>query len=332
MKSAIPHLARRLLLGIALTLAFASAAGADTTKSSAAGTLPSATLRPAPLERADTPQTSPADDTAHDYAYGWPVKPFRRQHPVRGFFGDPRIGNHGVSRQFHFGVDVAAPNGTPVYATITGRIHLDARHPTTVSVIAPDGVELSYWHIVPVVRGGGHAVAYRTVLGRVQEPWAHVHLSESRNGRYLNPLRPGAMGPFVDETTPVVRSVVVERSGAVVAEAYDETPIAVPRPWQDLPVTAALVRWRVVGAAGRTILDWRTVGDFRETIPPASSFDAVWAPGTTQNHVRAPGRYRLLLSRALPRFGRGTYVLEVEVRDTRRNTSTRRVLLGGADE
>ena len=38
--------------------------------------------------------------------YGWPVRPFDRQHPVRGFFGDPRI--EGRVRQFHFGVDVSA--------------------------------------------------------------------------------------------------------------------------------------------------------------------------------------------------------------------------------
>src|SRR5580765_2425787 len=48
-------------------------------------------------------------------AYNWPVKPFGRQHPVRGFLNDPRIGGHG-SRAFHFGIDVAAADGTPVYA------------------------------------------------------------------------------------------------------------------------------------------------------------------------------------------------------------------------
>src|SRR5688572_15595570 len=52
------------------------------------------------------------------YTYRWPVKPFDRQHPVRGFFGDPRIANHGHSKQFHFGVDISAPNGTPVFATL----------------------------------------------------------------------------------------------------------------------------------------------------------------------------------------------------------------------
>ena len=59
------------------------------------------------------------------YAYRWPLKPFGRQHPVRAFFGDPRIANHGRTRQFHFGIDISAPNGTPVYAT---------RSPTLTSV------------------------------------------------------------------------------------------------------------------------------------------------------------------------------------------------------
>ena len=56
-------------------------------------------------------------------AYGWPVKPFDRQHPVRGFFGDPRIGMtpKGMHSGFHFGIDISCPNGTPVYATLDGR-------------------------------------------------------------------------------------------------------------------------------------------------------------------------------------------------------------------
>ncbi len=37
-------------------------------------------------------------------AYGWPVKPFHRQHPVRGYFGDPRVGldpDGTIHRTFH---------------------------------------------------------------------------------------------------------------------------------------------------------------------------------------------------------------------------------------
>src|SRR5262245_57312365 len=45
------------------------------------------------------------------WTYGWPVKPFNRQHPVRAFLNDPRIGSNGGT-SFHFGIDVSAPDGT----------------------------------------------------------------------------------------------------------------------------------------------------------------------------------------------------------------------------
>jgi murein DD-endopeptidase MepM/ murein hydrolase activator NlpD len=47
------------------------------------------------------------------------VKPFDKQHPVRGFLNDPRI--QGQSAPFHFGIDVSAPDGTAVYAVEPGR-------------------------------------------------------------------------------------------------------------------------------------------------------------------------------------------------------------------
>jgi hypothetical protein len=78
----------------------------------------------------------------------------------------------------------------------------------------------------------------------------------------------------------------------------------------------ALVRGRILAANGRTIQGWTTLVDFRSTIPSASVFDEVWADGVMQNHVRAPGRYRLVLARDL---SPGRYVVEVAVRDTRGN-------------
>src|SRR5881394_3082422 len=56
-------------------------------------------------------------------AYGWPLKPFDRQHPVRAFLNDPRIGRRG-SHAFHFGIDIAAPDGTPVYSVTGGTLYL----------------------------------------------------------------------------------------------------------------------------------------------------------------------------------------------------------------
>jgi murein DD-endopeptidase MepM/ murein hydrolase activator NlpD len=112
-------------------------------------------------------------------AYGWPVKPFDRQHPVRGFFGDPRIGDADHSTSFHFGVDVVAANGTPVYATLSGRASIHPLHHDTVEVSDGRGRVFSYWHVLPSVRTGDHVVAYRTLGGHVRAPWAHVHFSEA---------------------------------------------------------------------------------------------------------------------------------------------------------
>jgi len=274
------------------------------------------------------PQQARGTMPAEPSSYGWPVKPFRTQHPVRGFFGDPRISNHGESRQFHFGIDISAPNGTPVYATMSGTAHIHALHSTTIAIVGSNDVEFSYWHVIPVVRSGQHVSAYRTVIGHIEEPYGHVHFSEKHGGRYLNPLRPGALGPFSDETRPSVRSAVVDQSGELVVEAYDETPLAVPRPWHDLPVMPALVRGHIRDAKGRTIQGWTTLVDFRITIPSAAVFDDVWADGVMQNHVRAPGRYRLVLARDL-RPGR--YIVEVAVSDTRGNAGRARFRLDVSD-
>jgi murein DD-endopeptidase MepM/ murein hydrolase activator NlpD len=57
------------------------------------------------------------------HAYGWPVKPFDRMHPVRGTFDDPRFHlapNFTTAQSFHSGVDISAPDDTPVYAVGPG--------------------------------------------------------------------------------------------------------------------------------------------------------------------------------------------------------------------
>jgi hypothetical protein len=264
-------------------------------------------------------------------SYGWPVKPFHVQHPVRGLFGDPRVGEGG-RRQFHFGVDVSAPNGTPVYATLSGTVSL--LHSDVVEISGANGVQFSYWHIVPTVRPGSYAVAYRTMIGRVEKPWAHVHFSEARDGRYLNPLRPGAMGPYTDREAPVVRAVEAEYDGSpvplraatrtidLVAETYDRPPLAVPAPWSNLPVMPALLRSRIVGPHG-PVTNWKVAADFRETIPSAGLFGSVFAKWTRQNHTHRPGRYRVYLMHGLrtDRLHDGPYRVEVIASDIRGNCS-----------
>ncbi len=266
--------------------------------------------------------------------YGWPVKPFHRQHPVRGSFGDPRIG--GRSHSFHFGVDVSCPDGTPVYATITGRAYISPRHPETVSVIADHGkVEFGYWHIVPTIRSGQRVTAYRTVIGKVAHPWEHVHFAEHRKGVYLNPLRPGAMGPYADATVPTVRAVTARslasasRSAAahgrvdLVAEAYDATPISIAGPWHDKPLTPALIRWRLL-RGGRAVTGWRPAVDFRLTYPSNDLWRQTYTEWTRQNKKIWDARYGFYLVHGLDTrtLRDGTYLVQVEATDIRGNTGT----------
>ena len=255
-------------------------------------------------------------------SYGWPLKPFDRPHPVRANLNDPRIS--GPSKAFHFGIDVSAPNGTPVYAVEAGKVHLE--DPRAISVLNGD-VAFGYWHVVPAV-AHHQLVAKHQLLGHVDAPWLHVHFAERRDGTYRNPLRADALTPWHDDTRPAVTKIVFSRDGAavrasavsgavdVIAEAHDVAPVDVPAPWNDLPVTPARIRWRVVGQSG-VVRRWRTPVDFTKTMLPRSAFSRIYAPGTRQNHAGAPGLYRFYLAHTwtTTTLPDGSYRLEVEASD-----------------
>ena len=182
--------------------------------------------------------------------YSWPLKPFDQAHPVRGYFNDPRIS--GKSRAFHFGIDIAAPNGTPVYAVRAGVVHLEGQRSLS---IADGDVDFGYWHVIPAVRHH-ERVAKHQLVGHVEAPWLHLHFAEHRSGVYRDPLRPSALTPWRDATRPQVTRLVFSRAGRVlapaalsgavdvIAEAHQLPPLSVPPPWDELPVTPARLRAR----------------------------------------------------------------------------------------
>jgi len=265
-------------------------------------------------------------------AYPWPLQPFDHAHPVRAYFNDPRIS--GTSKAFHFGIDISAPNGTPVYAVAPGTVHLeDAR---AISVAA-GGREFGYWHVVPAVRHL-ERVSQHQLLGHVEAPWLHVHFAERSGNEYRNPLRHDAISPWTDTTRPHVTAITFMRnrktvpadhvSGAVdvVAEAHDRPPIPVPAPWNGLPVTPARLRWRV--HRGTAIARrWHTPVDFTKGLLPQARFDKVYAPGTRQNHAGKPGVYRFYLAHtwSTQLLPDGAYELEVEALDLAGNTGSLRL-------
>ena len=259
--------------------------------------------------------------------YPWPLEPFDRPHPVRGYFNDPRIS--GTSRAFHFGIDIAAPNGTPVYAVRAGVVHLEG--PRALSVADGD-LDFGYWHVIPAV-SHHQRVKKHQLVGHVESPWLHVHFAEHRSGIYRDPLRPGALTPWRETTKPQVTKIVLSRNGRalnpaaisgavdVIAEAHQTPPLEVPAPWDRLPVTPARVRWRV-RHGGRTVRRWHTPIDFSRQLLPKEAFRRIYGPGTRQNRAGKPGLYRFYLAHtwSTTLLTDGPYRIEVEATDLRGNT------------
>lgn len=291
-------------------------------------------------------------------AYPWPFKPFDKQHPVRGFFGDPRTKYlNGILAgafdgpsflSFHQGVDISAPNGTPVYAVADGAVHYLGA--ATINLVTKRNETFQYFHMIPVVGEDQKVTAKRTILGYVQRPYAHVHLTEIDGIRAVNPLARGHLAPYRDRTKPRVHDVIARnQSGEVatplglcgrvqlVAEASDTQPMAVPGTEHDLPVAPALVQWSMTRIGGKVVVPLRTAADFRSQVPPNGVFTNVYGKGTYENGPRfgreqypaMPGRFLFLLSPNYDttRIPNGNYVIAVRVADTRgnRTTSTRRI-------
>jgi murein DD-endopeptidase MepM/ murein hydrolase activator NlpD len=262
------------------------------------------------------------------HAYGWPVKPFDRMHPIRGTFDDPRF--HVATDltwkgTFHFGVDIAAPDGTPVYAVESGTI---TRGPDWVDVHRPNRRVFGYWHVRPVVSAGTH-VRLHQLLGYILPGWGHVHFAEAVAGRYRNPLRHGALTPFRELYAPVVDAISVVRveahalqsegtdvSGtiALVADAYELPSIEPAPPWNRARLVPSVVRWRIIPGNGDPPTAWRTAADFRYRLFPGSMYASIYAPGTYQNKANRPGDYRFWLTQGLDTttLPNGTYWIDVQ--------------------
>ena len=294
--------------------------------------------------------------TASAQAYPWPVKPFFRQHPIRANFGDPRtlfdlsIFDNGMlgpgSFTCHNGIDIAAPDGTPVYAVMSGTVHMiDAE---ALAVDTGQGRTFQYFHIDPVVFDGEAVIAQKTVLGYIHKGFGHVHLSELRGFRIWNPLAKGGIAPYRDRTRPIVSSIAFRSPTAlqqldplaicgrvsVVADAFDRPSIKIPGAFAGFPIAPALVTWtlRRIGT-GAVVSGPTTVADFRGTLPAASSFWSVYARGTYQNAPRfgvrqfglMPGRYLFNLTPSdfdTRTLANGVYEITVRASDIKGNAGT----------
>jgi hypothetical protein len=300
-------------------------------------------------------------------AFGWPVKPFDEPHPVRGNFGDPRTVFDGPRSQrtidlgdgmfqFHHGVDISAPDGTPVFAVADGTI--TRTRGDRVTVECSNGRAIEYWHLhVPgLVRVGQRAVAGKTLLGYILPKREHVHLTELASGRPVNPLAQGHLTPYRDTTRPAVLDISFRRRdlGAAIppralsgrvnlyAEAVDTPALPVPGRWNGFPVTPAVVTWRIETSAGRTMSGPHVARDVRRTIPGTSEFWLTFARRSHQNWpVFSDGKARgmtgcyvfKLTTRPFDTrtLRPGRYVLVVTASDTAGNRASRTVAFDVGD-
>jgi murein DD-endopeptidase MepM/ murein hydrolase activator NlpD len=288
-------------------------------------------------------------------SYGWPVKPFDQPHPIRGNFGDPRTVFDGPRSQrtvdfgdgmfqFHHGVDISAPDGSPVFAVADGTI--TRTHGDRVTVDCGNGRAIQYWHLyVPNgVRVGQRAVAGTTLLGYILPKREHVHLTELQDGRPVNPTAQGHIAPYRDTTRPAVLDISFRRSDlgadipphalsgrvSLFAEAIDTPALPVPGRWNGFPVTPAVVTWRIETGGGRTVSGPHVARDVRRTIPGTSEFWLTFARGSHQNWpVFSDGKARGMTGRYVFKLTTksfdtrtlrpGRYVVVVTARDTAGN-------------
>ena len=264
--------------------------------------------------------------------YPWPVKPFHRQHPVRAFFNDPRVQD--ASHAFHFGIDVSAPDGTAVYSVTPGEVFIEDKG-NAIGVQAPDGRAFGYWHVKPAV-AHHQQVGLHQLLGHIEPGWGHVHFAESLHNAYRDPLRPGALEPFVDVGHPTISKIMFRRGTStqdlpadrikgrmqICCVAYDTTPIHVPEPWSHMPVAPARLRYRIF-CAGRCVLPLCNGVDLRVFRKPDAYHD-IYGPETRQNHPNKPGLYSFILAHDWnsSHFANDHYNLEVQVADIHGNVAS----------
>lgn len=174
--------------------------------------LPKRKVHPAPedLERIRSDQARVREARGHisdldafKAGFIWPAKG-----PITGVYGTRRILN-GAPRQPHFGVDIAAPAGTPVRAPAGGVVRLaapdlffsggtlilDHGHGLTSSFL-----HLRRFHVAPGDRvGQGQTIAEVGATGRVTG--AHLDWRINLRGKRLDPTL--VAGPMPRESGPV---------------------------------------------------------------------------------------------------------------------------------
>jgi murein DD-endopeptidase MepM/ murein hydrolase activator NlpD len=310
-----------------------------------------------PMQASSAAPPTAATQSQRTSSYGWPVKPFNEQHPVRGSFGDPRSvfrgapTMHGLMHSacacsYHQGIDISAADGTPVYVVRDGVVRTVT--PDWVEVDSAGGSAFQYWHVAATVHVGDRLQAQEDVVGHILKGSKHVHLTELQDGRAVNPLAPGHIGPYEDRTSPTVGGLSFRSSDSgsellpeylhgsveLIASAADTPAMPVPGQWNGLPVTPAKLTFRITAyPSGDVAVPETSAMDVTRALPDTSDMWHTYARGTHMNMVKMgahrywynPGVYLFRLTKSkwdTRNVKDGVYRLTVTAWDTAGNHSS----------
>lgn len=119
--------------------------------------------------------------------------------PVQGWVSSPfgaRTSPFTGKREFHKGLDISAPSGTPIYAPAKGNVIFTGRdggYGLSMMVDHGSGIKTRYAHLhsIAIKRGQkvtrGELIAYVGSTGRSTGP--HLHYEVRLNGVPVNPMR-----------------------------------------------------------------------------------------------------------------------------------------------
>ncbi|MCR5591923.1 MAG: peptidoglycan DD-metalloendopeptidase family protein [Lachnospiraceae bacterium] len=122
--------------------------------------------------------------------FKWPAPSYTRISDDYGYRTHPILGN----QQFHNGVDMAAPSGSPILAAYDGEVIAASYSPTMGNYIMidhGDGLITIYMHASSVSVGSGTMVARGEQIGCVgstgRSTGPHLHFSVRLDGAYVSP-------------------------------------------------------------------------------------------------------------------------------------------------
>ena len=141
-----------------------------------ATSVPTPTYKPSTSIPSSTGWITPCSYVAFTSPFGY------RVHPISGTY------------KMHYGVDLAGPTGTPIYAAKSGRVSTasyDGSAGYYVEIVHEDGFASIYMHMTHYIVSSGDYVSQGQVIGYMGSTGGstgpHLHFGISYNGVYVNP-------------------------------------------------------------------------------------------------------------------------------------------------